>query len=130
MTPFNQEPDQIIEPALKQQRIDQHYIAKETLKFSDHGPDSMVKRKLGKKYKKRLTEEEQKQIKILGENIFYQHAVFKILEYLPQRDILNVMQYLSKDMYYKFVPEYCAWSERLRTMPTLDSQNDTFVMLC
>ena len=90
----------------------------------------MMKRKLGKKYRRKLNYDEEQKVKELGEGIFYAHAIFKILDYLPQHDVMRTMQFLSRDMYNKFVPEYCAFSTRMRTMPTFDTKNDAFVMLC
>ena len=90
----------------------------------------MMKRKLGKKYRRKLNYDEEMKVKELGEGIFYQQAIFKILDYLPQMEIMNTMQFLSKVMYNKFVPEYCSSSLRLKTMPTFDSCNEAYVMMC
>ena len=104
--------------------LDKKYIAKESIKFTDYGPDSMMRRKLGKKYRRKLTYDEEQKVKELGEGIFYQQAIFKILDYLPQHDIMNTMRWLSRDMYNKFVPDYCAFNFRMKTM----SCNEAFVM--
>ena len=90
----------------------------------------MMKRKLGKKYRRKLNYDEEQKVKELGEGVFYTQAIFKILDYLPQHDILNTMQFLSRDMYNKFVPEYCAGSLRLKTMPIYEKANEAFSMLC